>query len=87
MGLSIKNAETEAAIRQLAALTGESLTDAVHESVVARLGRLGRRAVSADQRRAVRDAFFTELDSRKILDPRPWREIEAEMYDENGAPR
>lgn len=42
MGLNIKNSETEAAIRDLAALTGEKLTVAVHRAVVEKIERLKR---------------------------------------------
>ena len=40
MGLSIKNGETERAIRELADLTGESMTGAVTQAVRERLDRL-----------------------------------------------
>ena len=42
MGLNIKNSATEAAIRSLAAATGEKLTDAVHNAVTEKLERLNR---------------------------------------------
>lgn len=42
MGLNIKNSDTEAAIRDLAALTGEKLTVAVHHAVTEKLERLRR---------------------------------------------
>ena len=42
MGLNIKNSETEAAIRALAALTGEKLTVAVHTAVTEKLERTRR---------------------------------------------
>lgn len=40
VGMNIKNAETERLVKDLAALTGESLTAAITESVRERLGRL-----------------------------------------------
>ena len=40
MGLNIKNAETQRLVQELAAMTGESLTGAVTESVRERLDRL-----------------------------------------------
>jgi hypothetical protein len=40
MGLNIKNAETEAAIRALAELTGEKLTVAIQNAVQEKLERL-----------------------------------------------
>ncbi len=42
MPISIKNAETEALARQLSALTGESLTDAIRIAVEERHDRLRR---------------------------------------------
>lgn len=42
MGLNIKNSDTEAAIRDLAALTGEKLTVAVHRAVIEKIERLKR---------------------------------------------
>jgi hypothetical protein len=42
MGLNIKNSDTEAAIRELAALTGEKLTVAVHTAVSEKLDRVRR---------------------------------------------
>ncbi len=42
MGLNIKNSDTEAAIRALAALTGEKLTVAVHTAVSEKLERVRR---------------------------------------------
>jgi antitoxin VapB len=42
MGLNIKNSETENAIRELAGLTGEKLTEAVHQAVAEKLERLKR---------------------------------------------
>jgi antitoxin VapB len=40
MSFSIKDSETDALVRQLAALTGESITQAVFQSVKERLERL-----------------------------------------------
>jgi hypothetical protein len=40
MGLNIKNSETETAIRELAGLTGEKLTEAVHHAVAEKIARL-----------------------------------------------
>jgi hypothetical protein len=42
MGLNIKNSATETAIRELAKLTGEKLTVAVHSAVVEKLERVKR---------------------------------------------
>ncbi len=42
MGLNIKNEETYRAVRELAALTGESMTTAVNKAVCERLERVRR---------------------------------------------
>lgn len=42
MGLNIKNSATETAIRELAALTGEKLTVAIHTAVTEKISRLKR---------------------------------------------
>ncbi|HET8930141.1 MAG TPA: type II toxin-antitoxin system VapB family antitoxin [Acidimicrobiales bacterium] len=50
MSLNLKNVEAERLVRELAARTGESITDAVTESVRERLARL-----DADDARAADD--------------------------------
>lgn len=90
MGLNIKKASTEAAIRALAARTGESLTDAVETAVQEKLAQLR----GAQERETFDEmmAWVKELqDSLKAkrLDPsdtRTGEEIVEEMYDENGLP-
>jgi antitoxin VapB len=85
MSLNIKNAETYRLIRELADLTGESLTGAVTEAVRERLDRLRRakdepgmaariHAIAADMRARLPDDFF-EVDHGELL------------YDEDGLPR
>jgi antitoxin VapB len=46
MGLNIKNDETQALAKELAKLTGESLTTAVTEALRERLNRLQRRGMA-----------------------------------------
>ena len=86
MGISIKRAETEALARQVADATGESLTEAIHQALVEKAARLAEPYALSDAEEAVKQAFFAELGARPILDPRDWREIEAELYDEHGQP-
>lgn len=86
MGLSIKSVEAERAVRELAAVTGQSITDAVHGAAVEKLARLGREFRTKAQRRAEVDAWLADLDKRRIPDAPSREEIEAEMYDENGLP-
>ncbi len=83
MALSIKNAETEEAARELAAVAGESLTEAVGHAVRERLARLRRR------QEADRDADAVEEICRRyralpLLDDRSADEILG--YDEDGLP-
>ena len=86
MGISIKRAETEALARQFAAVTGESLTEAIHQALVEKVVRLSEPYALSDAEEAAKQAFFAELDARPVLDPRDWREIEDELYDEHGQP-
>lgn len=85
MSLNIKNAETYRLVRELADLTGESMTGAVTEAVRERLERLAaadRRAgmadrlheIAADMRARLPDDFF-DIDHGDLL------------YDENGLPK
>jgi len=86
MGISIKRADTEALAREVASVTGESLTQAIHQALVEKIARLSQPYRLSDAEQAAKQAFFAELDARPVLDPRDWREIEAELYDEHGQP-
>lgn len=85
MSLNIKNAETYRLIRELADLTGESMTGAVTEAVRERLERLAAadhragmadrlHAIAADMRARLPDDFF-DVDHGDLL------------YDEKGLPK
>jgi antitoxin VapB len=85
MSLNIKNAETYRLIRELADLTGESMTGAVTEAVRERLERLSRtqdragmaerlHAIAADMRARLPDDFF-DIEHGDLL------------YDEDGLPK
>lgn len=85
MSLNIKNAETARLIRELADLTGESMTGAVTEAVIERLERLRHAedepamaqrilAIAADMRARLPDDFF-DIEHGDLL------------YDEDGLPR
>lgn len=80
MALSIKNDRADELARELAALTGESLTDAVVQSLEERLMR--ERA----QRRRHRslDDLVAQFALLPVLDHRSADEIIG--YDENGLP-
>ena len=84
MAMNIKSAEAHRLARELAALTGESLSGAVTEALRERLERLRRQrgADVAEQLRAIgRDAAprFKE----------PWRSVDHGelLYDQRGLPR
>ena len=85
MALSLKGPETDRLARQVANMTGETLTQAVRTSLSERLARerlqQGKPAVLADELQAI----FHRLDALPDLDPRPADEIIG--YDENGLPR
>lgn len=85
MGLNIKNDETYRLIRELADLTGESMTGAVTEAVRERLERIrqtddreGRaeriHAIAVDIRSRLPDDFF-DIEHGDLL------------YDEDGLPK
>lgn len=83
MALSIKDAETERLARQLAELTGESITLATKRALQDRLRKAGsdtRKAALFEDLEAIRHRMFT----RPVLDERSPEEIIG--YDENGIP-
>lgn len=85
MALSLKDPETDSLARQVASLTGETLTQAVREALRERLKneRLKRGRKPFDRQKL--DEIFRQLDALPILDPRPADDIIG--YDENGLPR
>lgn len=88
MGLNIKSARAEAAIRELAAKTGEGLTEAVEKAVQERLERLGN-TDTADQLLArlkpLQNSVAAGQRARK--ERRTSRELLDELYDERGLPK
>ena len=87
MGLNIKNPSTEAAIRELAAIRGVSLTTAVDQAVRASLGDpQEERRQESERRRKAAEAIVREVALLPVLDPRPWQVINDEMYGEFGEP-
>lgn len=79
MVLSIKSARADALARELAALTGETITDAVEASLEARL-ELERRRRRADGLADIVERFA----ALPVLDERADEEILG--YDEHGLP-
>jgi len=82
--LSIKNDETERLARQVARETGESLTEAIQNSLQERWERLKARRRSQVLTGQVED-LLRRVDALPNLDSRPEDEILG--YDESGAPR
>jgi antitoxin VapB len=80
----LERPETDALARQVAALTGETLTEAVRQSLAERLRteQLKRGERPWDQPRT--DALIERYNALPILDARSDDEIPA--YDENGLP-
>ncbi len=91
MGLNIKKPSTEAAIRELAALTGQSLTDAVESAVLEKLNQLlsAKRPQTLQEHLAALRPLQEALAAQKIdpNDARTGRELIEELYDEHGLPK
>jgi antitoxin VapB len=84
MSLNIKNEETYRLVRELAALTGESMTEAVTAAVRERLERIRREAGQslADRLLAIGKDCAAHLKE-------PFRSVDHGelLYDERGLPR
>lgn len=84
MALSLKDQETDSLARQVASLTGETLTEAVRTSLAERLARerlkRGRPASLTHELQTI----FQRLDSLPDLDHRSADEIIG--YDKSGLP-
>jgi antitoxin VapB len=86
MGVFIKKPEAEAKIRELAARTGETLTDAIERAVDDRLAKLGpppQRKGRIDRKKLAE--LLAYFDSLPVDDPRSPDEIIG--YDEKGVPK
>ncbi len=84
MALSIKNDLTERLARQLAQVTGESMTEAIQKALEERLDRLqqqGRSQILTSQL----EEILRRVDQLPVLDSRTVDEILG--YDEHGLPR
>jgi antitoxin VapB len=86
MTLSIKNRETEALAREVAALANKPITRAVHDALLRE-----RRYEKALKRKLPRDDFMDKIREMQarvaklpVLDNRSLNEI---LYDENGLPK
>ena len=83
MPISIKNGETESLARQLADLTGESLTEAIRAAVSERYDRL-RRARSGRSLADELNSIALRCAKRPVVSPLSDEEILG--YDESGVP-
>lgn len=88
MTISIRNKETAGAIRELAARTGTSLTEATDRAVRAELSRLdsARARESAHERLERMRRFTDSLQARAASGPNGWVGDE-DLYDADGMPR
>lgn len=85
MSLNIKNAETYRLVRELADLTGESMTGAVTEAVRERLERLA----AADRRAGMAERILAIAKDMHARLPDDFFDIEHGdlLYDEDGLPK
>lgn len=83
MALNIKDAEADRLVRELAAATGESITEAARTAFAERLQRVRSRSAEPDVR-AELDAIIARGRSRTTLDERTAEDIVG--YDEHGLP-
>ena len=83
MSLNIKNEETHRRVRELAGLTGETMTRAVDRAVVERLDRLTR-ARNRTRRADKLLQIGRECAALPVLDERSPEDM---LYDERGLPR
>ena len=86
MSLNIKNERTHALVRELAARSGMSQTEAVEDAVRRRLDQLSTAPVADFDSRVERVlALASDISSR--LKPDSFDDVNDWLYDENGLPR
>ena len=84
MTINIKHPDADRLARQLAAKTGETLTEAVMNALRERLSRVEAQRRTPSLRREL-EAIRKRCSSLPVLDARPSDEILG--YDEHGLPR
>lgn len=87
MSLNIKNADAERMARQLAAVTGESVTRAVAVAVRERLDRVQHRDESEAVERGARVRKIAEDAAGRWVEPYRSADHGTLLYDESGLPR
>jgi antitoxin VapB len=84
MGLNIKNEETHRLVRELASLTGESMTEAIGQAVRERIDRVKKKKMAglSDRLLAIGKDCASHMKE-------PFLSIDhgTMLYDENGLPR
>ncbi len=83
MAINIKDPATDAIARQLAAATGESLTDAVRTSIEERWDRIRRQNLRSSRSERLQGY----LDRARALPKLDERSLEELLYDEDGLPK
>lgn len=86
MGLNIKNPDAHELVKELAELTGESMTDAVIVAVRERLYRVRSGDEQVRERARVIREMGREIARRMSPETRTM-DVDASLYDENGFPR
>ena len=84
MSLNIKNEETHRLARELAQLTGESMTGAVNEALRERLQRVRGKSKKGIAQRLMENAKYC---SAHLKEPYKSIDIDELLYDENGLPK
>lgn len=86
MAINIKSADAEKLVRELAELTGESITDAIHGAVRERLTRERLRKLGAVERSWSRvERIQQRIQALPLMEGRSPDDLLA--YDERGLPR
>ena len=86
MSLNIKNPEAHALAKELAELTGESMTEAILVALRERLARERNTPERIEQRTRAILALGAEIASRMSEETRTM-DVDAYLYDEHGLPR
>ncbi|HEY5236989.1 MAG TPA: type II toxin-antitoxin system VapB family antitoxin [Rhizomicrobium sp.] len=90
MGLNIKNAEAEEAIRELAELTGEGLTEAMANAAREKIARLKteKKPQTVEELLEAIRPLQEMIAAERIAkgDTRTAQELLDELYDEHGLP-
>jgi antitoxin VapB len=87
MALHIRSDHVDTLARKVAEKTGETITDAIGNALAEKLQRLEKDNEAAFEalKRDI-DEIVSRMSPEFRNDKRTWREIEDEMYDEDGLP-